>query len=238
MKKVVLSAVAAVSLVMGAEGADANPLKTHTELGYIKTNGNTDTQTFSFDAKITKSIQKHNFELLADAQYGKSDGVETQNKYKIVGNYYYQLWQTVALQYTAGYKDDKFSGFDYQFVTGPSLRWDAYASKKQTLVLSGGILYSQDKIANGDSTDYTSVAAALGYSFQVLENLKFTQDATYRTQIDEMTNYFATSKTAFTSKLSDMLSAGISYKVDYAHIPPAGKKSTDTTFTANLIIDY
>jgi len=53
-----------------------------------------------------------------------------------------------------------------------------------------------------------------------------------------MDTYFAFSKTALSTKFSDIFSAGISYKVDYSNSPATGKEYTDRTFTANLIIDY
>jgi hypothetical protein len=44
-------------------------------------------------------------------------------------------------------------------------------------------------------------------------------------------------KTTLTSKLSDIFSAGLSYKVDYVNLPSV-QEYADTTFTANAIIDY
>ena len=71
----------------------------------------------------------------------------------------------------------------------------------------------------------------------MLENLKFDQELSYRGSFEESKKYFVFSKTAFTSKLSDMFSAGLSYKVDYVN-EPGDKEKSDTTLTANLIIDY
>ncbi|RUM62493.1 MAG: DUF481 domain-containing protein, partial [Sulfurimonas sp.] len=78
----------------------------------------------------------------------------------------------------------------------------------------------------------------LNYEWQVAENLKFKQDLKYRGSFDDSENYFINSKSAIESKLGGLFSMGISYAVDYANLPAAGKTSTDKTLLASLIIDY
>ena len=50
--------------------------------------------------------------------------------------------------------------------------------------------------------------------------------------------YFSFSKTAIETKISDIFSMGISYKVDYTNLPPSDKEYSDKTFMTSLIIDY
>jgi len=232
MKKIALvSLAAAMSLA-------ASDLTTHAELGYVETKGNTDTKTFTFDGNVKKDIQKHSLKLSLDAQYGENDGVENKNKYKVIGEYFYAYSKEWSFGYMAGYKDDKFSGFEYQFTTGPVVKWTPIDTKEQKLAFDLGVLYAVDKPDNADSNDYASGAAALEYTYQVLENLKFSENASYRTDLSDTDTYFVFSKTALTSKLSDVFSAGISYKVDYTNIPPFGAEHTDRTLAINLIADF
>jgi putative salt-induced outer membrane protein YdiY len=56
--------------------------------------------------------------------------------------------------------------------------------------------------------------------------------------VDDSDNYFVTSKTAIESKMSDIFSLGVNYKVDYANKVAQGTERTDETFTVSLIIDY
>ena len=57
MKRILLSTLVASSLVMAAEST--NELTTHTELGFIDTQGNTKTQTFNLDSKIKKNLVRY-----------------------------------------------------------------------------------------------------------------------------------------------------------------------------------
>lgn len=262
MKKLLFTSLAAATLLLAQEG---NPLVTHTELGYIKTDGNTDTETFNLDFKADKSWSEHSATLMVDAQYATNDSVETKNKVTAELSYGYSFTPQFSLNYLLGYKDDKFSGFTYRLYTGPGVKYTALQSDTQKLSFEANLLYAEDKTdainytATGeqishpnpdglvadpsqriasDTDSYTSYRAKLVYEQQLLENLSFFQDASYRSSLDDTDNYIVLSKTALTSKISDILSAGMSYKVDYTNLPAAGKEKTDTTFTFNLIIDY
>ena len=264
MNKTVLSVALSTLLIITAEAAPKknNALVTHTEFGYVETQGNTQTNTFTLDSKAKKSFNKHEFELALDAQYASDKTVETKNKYLLELTYDYKIDDRLSFSYLTGYKVDKFSAFDYQAYTGPGAKYKAIASKIHTLSLEGNGLYSFDQngdahydaagnaiaypnptnvpIAStieGDSANYVSYRLKGDYEWKINKNLKFTQELSYRSSLEDANNYFVFSKTAFTSKISDMFSAGLSYKVDYVN-QPGDKDDTDTTLTANLIVDY
>jgi len=265
MKKIYLSALLVSSLVMAEDTKydESNKLITHTEFGYISTTGNTNTKTYALDSKIKKGFDKHLFALSFDGQYAEDSNVETKNKYLLELTYDYELTDRLGFKYLFGYKDDKFSGYNYQLYTGPGVSYKAIKTSTQNLSVDSIILYSKDKFEDvdydsadniiaypnpdniaiarttkGDTDNYTSFRLNAVYEWQVLEDLKFTQDVSYRTEVNDMDNYFVNSKTAFSSKISDMFSAGISYKVDYVNMEADGKKPTDKTLTATLSIDY
>jgi len=265
LTKIALSTVVASTLLIAAEPdlKKDDAFVTHTELGYIETSGNTKTKTFNLDAEVKKGWGKNIFALTFDAQYADDDGVENKNKFLIELEYDYEITDRFAFDYLIGYKEDRFSGFDNQLYTGPGVKYKAIVSEKHNLSTEGNILYAVDNYesvytdANGDvvgypnadnvpttlktasySDDYMAYRLKGVYSWQMLENLKFDQELSIRGSFEESNNYFVFSKTAFTSKISDIFSAGVSYKVDYVNQPADGKVSTDRTFTVNLIVDY
>jgi putative salt-induced outer membrane protein len=239
MKKILLTSVVAATVALSAQAADkTKEVVTHTELGYIQTNGNTKTKTFNLDAKAERQWEKHIGILTIDGQYGSDQGETTKKKYLIEAEYNYAFTDRLAFSYLAGYKYDEFSGFDYQAYTGPGIKYAAIKQATQNLSVEASALYSEDKYAEtGDTNDYASYRLKGEYDLQITDNLKFTQELSVRGSFEESDNYFAFSKTAFTSKLSDIFSAGVSYKLDYVNIPAASYK-TDETLTFNLIMDY
>lgn len=237
MKKTLVSSIIASSFVLTLQAADTNSFVTHTELGYIQTDGNTQTKTFNLDANAKKEWQKQVLAFRVDAQYASNQNIEIKKRYLFELNYDYKYTKRLSLNYLIGYKSDKYAGFDYQFYTGPGLKYQVLKTKEHDLSINGNILYSSDKYTTNTTKDYTSYRLQAIYAWQMLKNLKFTQELTDRGSFEDAQNYFITSKTAFTSKLSDIFSAGLSYKVDYVN-QPVSPKSTDTTLTFNLIMDY
>jgi putative salt-induced outer membrane protein len=244
--------------------APKEELKTHTELGYIGTTGNTNTSTFNLESKLERNWGKHEGALAFDGQYADDKGVESKNKFFVELEYDYAFTDRFAFGYLVGYKQDKFSAFDYQAYTGPGAKYKVIVSPKHNLSLEGNILYSVDEYSSVEyadtakttvipypnaantpilatdpsfSNDYTAYRAKGVYTWQMFSNLKFNQELSYRGSFENANRYFVYSKSALTSKLSDIFSAGISYKVDYVN-EAGDSKNTDTTLTANLIVDY
>lgn len=242
-----------------------NTFKTHTEFGFISTSGNTDTTAYGLDLNLQKKWGKHVLNFNLDRQYAEDDNIETKNKFLAELGYDYELTERFAFNYLLGYKRDKFSGYDYRLYTGPGVKYKLIKKENHTLSLEGNLLYSQDKIEDteftsagetihhpnpdnlvtdssktiqGSTRDYASFRTKAGYEWQILDNLTFTQDLSYRAEVDDTQNYFVFSKTALISKISDIFSLGLSYKYDYANTPPQGKENADKTFSASLIIDY
>ncbi len=238
-------------------------LMTHVELGFIQTQGNTKTDTFNLEIDMKKNWDKNQVTYFLDGQYASDRENETKNKFATELEYAYSFTDKLSATYLAGYKQDKFSGFNYQAYTGPGIRYQLVASGKHEFSLEGSILYSIDDIEDsnldaagevieypnpdnipissityGNTDKYTSYRAKGVYGWQMLENLKFDQELSYRAEFSNSETFFVCSKSALSSKISEIFSAGISYKLDYVNTPPEGKQYTDETFTANLIIDF
>ncbi len=213
-----------------------NVFITHTEFGYIKTGGNTDTDTFNLDVEIKKNWGKHIAKFHIDAQYAEDKGIKSKNKYLLELEYNYDLTSNVSLDYIIGYRDDEFSTYDYQFYTGPGLSYKLIEDTKQNLKLNANMLFSQDKIET--TRNYLSFRSKLLYDYNILKNLTFKQTISYRTEVQDNKNYFVYLKSSLSTKLSEIFSAGLSYKYDYVSLLAEDKVHNDDTLTINLIIDY
>lgn len=264
MKKIVLSLAVLTSLAIAEDvKVKEKELKAHSELGYVQTSGNTETKAFNFELNLKKDWTRSVLTFDFDGQYATDQRVETKNKFVTELDYGYKLNGRLSLDYLIGYKTDKFSGFRYQFYTGPGAKYKAIDQKTQKLSVEGNLLYSVDQYedvwvdALGNKLDYpydnvlkdhisqyaykddyAAYRIKGVYDWQILENLKFQQELSLRGSLEKFEKYFVYSKTAFYNKINSIFSAGISYKVDYVNIPADGKKRTDTTFAFNLILDY
>ena len=218
--------------------AEASRIKTHAELGYVNNKGNSNTESLTIDAKIKKDWDMHALSLAVDVEFASDSGTTTKNKRFAELEYDYKLTDKLYFEYIIGYKYDDFSGYDYSLYTGPGLKYILIKEKKHELTMEGNLLYSRDKETNKSPYDYASFRAKGFYGWQILDNLKFEETLTYRTDVSKIDNYFIFSKTALISKLTDIFSASLSYKVDYVNQQGFGKKHSDRTFSANLIADF
>lgn len=235
-------------------------LNARMELGYILNSGNSDSEAFNVDTKIKNSFDNHSLELSLLYQYGEQDGIESRNRFLSELLYEYALSERFSLNYLLGYKDDKFSGFNYQFYTGPGAKYKVIKTTTQELSFDGNILYAYDDIQDtytlaglpvsypypagsisqndGYTNSYAAYRAQLLYSVQIKENAKFNQTLSYRSEFSDADNYFVYSKSSLSLKISDIFSAGVNYYVDYINKPAFGKTSTDRVLSFSLIADY
>ena len=211
---------------------------TKTELSYSNTKGNTNTERFALDFHGERKRKKHIITLDVDALTSSSNGNEDNNKWLAVLQYDRELTEKAFLNYLVSYGEDKFSGFDYQFNTGPGIRYKLFNTEEHKLDLRTNILYSKDKLDDGTVNEYGAFLAGFQYKWNILENLAFIQNAFYKVEVDQSNNYFVMSKTAIESKINGTFSLGMSYKVDYKNQPPSSNKRTDRTFLASFIINY
>mgnify|MGYP006415234175 CR=1 FL=1 len=134
----------------------------------------------------------------------------------------------------------KYSGYSYRSNVGPGLGYHILKSDTQKLKTSVNALFSKDKNEGGSATkeeSYSAYKVALAYELNLNANTTFKESSEYQSGDSE--NYFVTSLTELNVKMSDTLSLGVSYKLDYQDSPVAtGTKRIDRTFLTSLIIDY
>jgi putative salt-induced outer membrane protein len=227
-----LSSAVALSL-------SADPLKTHTELSYMNSSGNSETDTLSIKSEFNKIIDEQSkFSGKLTGLYVTDSGEEIANRYYIEGQYNRKISLNFFTYLKANYSNDKFSGYNYRSNIGPGLGYSfPISNADHSLDFSLGALYSTDDIEEGDVENHASGDIALKYAWKILENLKFKQDLSYQTKLDDSENYFADSVTAFEYKLSNMISLGTSYTIHYQNNSPA-KTNRDNVFLTSLIVDY
>ncbi len=237
-------------LATGLSAADENVLKTHAEVGYTNTAGNTESQDLAGSLKMDYMLFKNGLRFVGNALYSSNKDFETdktaatKNRWDAELNYDYNFNENWAFNYLAGGKGDKFSTYVYQAYTGPGAIWKALKSDINDLKFQANILWAWDKYRDETLIDenpdqYASWQASLDYTLQMTETSKFIQYLMYRSQFSDSSNYFVKSKTAVESKINGYLSLGVSYTVDYTNNIAADIHShTDRVFLGALIADF
>jgi putative salt-induced outer membrane protein len=218
-----------------------NKIKTRTELSFVQTSGNTNTQTFSVKLEAKKEDIKNRYFSTAKALYAKEDGRETSNQSSIDGRWERVLSERLFGLLTSGFSMDKFSGYEYRLYAGPGLGYDLIKTDQHVLQSLLSLIYSYDEFSVGDvrSNSYLTGKLTLKYEWKILENLKLKEKLDYSVSFKDTNNFFIDSATAVETKINSSLSLGVSYVVNYQNLLPSPEiKHTDTTFLTTLIIDF
>jgi putative salt-induced outer membrane protein len=187
------------STLLFAEDITEENIKTHAEVSYMKTTGNSKTETFSLKSEISAVLsEKSEVKGKVDALYA-TDDLENAiaNKKYLEGEYNYIFSKNFYALVKSNYTDDAFSGYDYQLNIGPDLGYKVpFETKKYSLETSLSIQYSQNDPVDDDVDSYSSTEINAKYAWQIREKLKFKQSLSHLVSNDDTEMYFSKSVSA------------------------------------------
>ena len=248
IRRIVLPAAAVVASLLtvpagAAEGTAAEApkgWKFRAEGSYVRTTGNTDTQTLGAVLDASREVEgdANRYYAKGKALFAENDGDQTANRWFAEGRYERGFTERFFGFLTASYLKDKFSGYEYRFNAGPGLGYDLVKTERHRLKGLLGVLWSHDEFEEGGSDSYAMGKATLDYAWQIRENLKFKQLLDYQASFQDSDVFFLKSETALEVKINTLLSLGVGYIVNYQNEPPADADETDTAFLTSLIVDF
>lgn len=224
---------------LASEEPEDKPWKVHIELSYVNTSGNVNTQTLSEKLEIKREGELNRLYLKNSALYSTQERRETANRLDASGRWERLLTDRFFFFLTGGYERDKFSGYEYKINGGPGVGYDLIKTDKHELKLLLSTPYYYNKIEGNGIDNYGSAKLELYYQWNIRENLKLKESASYFVNLSDTQTYFVNSETSLEVKINDYVSLGVGYKLAYQNKPPEpGIKRTDTTFSTSLIVDF
>ncbi|WP_455202852.1 DUF481 domain-containing protein [Kaarinaea lacus] len=204
-------------------------------LGYVRTTGNTDTQTIKGKVDAVKEVEKWRHTLLAEGLNNSDHGVATAERYFLSGKSDYKFRKFDYVYVTATYDNDRFSGFQYR--TTVSAGYGRRIIHKPTLSLDGeigpGARYS--KADSGETDEEYLARLAANLKWNISDNSEFAQDLFSDIGEDTTINR---SVTALTANINSVLALRLSYTVRYTSDVPPGIEKTDTESVVNIVYKY
>ncbi|MAP93990.1 MAG: hypothetical protein CMK07_03470 [Ponticaulis sp.] len=204
--------------------------------------GNTETTHVGLGLKLNYETGRWEYGLNTSADYGETDGSETENRFLIAGNVDAQLRDRLFGYGQASYEADEFSGFESRIFAGVGLGYDIFDSEKTKWQIRGGPGIKIDEVrpvvtngvvtTPGETEESFSVLGKSDFSYIFNENVSFT-NATTGIYASESTQF--TNTTALTASLTNTLSARVSFDVRHDTNPPEGFEATDTTTKVSLV---
>ena len=156
-----------------AETEDKKELwKGNMELGYVKTDGNTETETLNTKAKAESDRETWRHTLKIEALRSTDQGTTTAERYIVSGQSNYKIKGKKNFMFLfLSYEDDSFSGYDYQMteVVGYGRRVLDSHNMILDLEIGPGARQSKEE-TSGDTVNEMLMRGAAKYAWKISEH--------------------------------------------------------------------
>lgn len=183
----------------------------------------------------------------------KREGLEWRHKLRVQADYQESLGQTVRERYLASYEpnlkfddrsylygaaqfeSDRFLGFDTRTSLSAGAGYTAVKTPTLRIDVELGPAFRHTGFTDSTTESQFAARGKLDLDWKLTRGITFSQDASAYLQDANST---ITGKTALRARLFGPFSAQMSYAVNYESTPPVGRKTTDTTSRASLLVDF
>ena len=238
-----LAVTANVSAADEAKPKDKSPWKSSVELGFIKTTGNTETQTTALKADAVYEVEKWRHTGHAEG-YGQEseddttgESVVSAERYELSGKSDYKFTERDYAYGLVKLKKDRFSGFEYENTVSAGYGRKAIKQDNMELDLEigpGARFYKPD---NAESQDEALLVLAAKYWWAITDNSKFLQDFNFDIG-EEYTD--SKSVTGIQANINKTLALKFTYTIRHkSEVPdPATTEKTDTEAAMTLVYNF
>ncbi|VAW55001.1 hypothetical protein MNBD_GAMMA06-1376 [hydrothermal vent metagenome] len=240
---VMINLLVATSSVFSADNNDEtkSPWTSSIELGFIRTTGNTETQTTAAKANVVYEVDKwrhtgHAESYGSQAKNQTTGETETSaERYDMSGKSDYKITER---DYTYGIvklQKDRFSGFEYNHVV--SLGYGRKAIKQENMELDLEIGPGQKffKVDGGENETEAILRLAANYWWKITDSSKFSQSLTSDIGETFTTNV---SITGVQANINKTLALKFTYTIRNKSEVPEGSKNTDTEAGMTLVYTF
>lgn len=211
MKSILTSTAIVAALASGSAMADAK-WSGSADLGYLATDGNSETQTLTAAGALNRDSEKWKTELTAGASGSRQDDDTTAERYTLGAKQNYKLTGKDYLYGAVNAEKDRFGGYDLR--TTETIGYGRQIIKTDATSLTGeiGVGATQYEFTN-DTSDSQVIARIAGkFSHKFNAGAIFSQDLTVETGED---NTYGESVTALSMPLAEKINFKVSYTVKH-----------------------
>lgn len=231
--------IGAAILTASAGSAVAEPQSRwsgEAELGFVKTSGNTDTETFNAKAGVVNERRRLRHTGKLDVLTASHDGTETAERYFLTGKSDYKLSGVSYLFVLLSYEDDRFTGYDYRASESVGYGRTVIDRAGLTLDLEGSVGARQSQlVTTGEETGEAVVRIAGALKWVISDAAEFTQDL--ESEVGEDAT-ITRSVSALTTTVAGSLAAKFAVHVKHTSDVPAGIDRTDTETSTTLVYSF
>lgn len=210
-------------------------MKARAELGGYVSSGNTENIGLTASVEIKREGLDWRHKLRLQADYQESLGIVTRERYLAAYEPNWKLGDRAYMYGSGLYESDRFSGFTDRVSVSAGAGYSAIKLPRMKLDLELGPAYRSSRLITDETESNVAVRGSLDFDWKLTRGITVRQNASAYVQ---RANSTISSKSALLARLIGPLSAQFSYTLQYESMPPAGRKTTDTTSRAALVLDF
>jgi putative salt-induced outer membrane protein len=231
----IFSAVA-LCFVSGAALAQAppDPFVGNVSLGYLATNGNTESKNANASMEATWDLDgpwTHDWTALAIN--ARTNGITTAESYSAGYKAQRAFSETSYLFFTADWRQDAFAGYDRQLSEAIGYGRRLLDTERHMLALEGGGGAKQSELVTGEELDEAIVRGALDYVLRISDTSEFQQELLIEQGDD---NRYTESTSALKARIVGNIALVLSVVIKKNSDVPVGIENTDR-FTS-IALEY
>ena len=217
-------------------------------LGAGITTGNTDTVDISVGLKLAKEFGPWKVAANGGYDFGQVDGVDNRNRWYVGSDVKRDITDRLYGFGSVSYEEDEFSGFDSRLFIGTGagyhiskdkpLLWSVEAApgyRRSVIADETDGLIPPTVIAEGFTANDFAIQGSSQLAYHFNDNVNFTNDTTV-TWTDTSTQTINIA--ALNAKLTEALSARVSFEVRNDTSPPDGFVNTDTATRVSVVYGF
>lgn len=202
------------------------------ELGYIKTSGNTDTETLNTKLKAETTYTQWTHQIELEALKSVSNNIRSAEKYRVEGQSDYALSDRTYAFGNANWENDNFSGLNYQASIATGLGYKAIKTDEMKLNLELAPGYRKTEDENNNTEEDAIVRAAEIFEWKFSKSSTFNQHLKVESGESNTETRFGV---ALTSQVAGDLSMKVSYNVTHNSDVATGTDKTDRETAITLV---
>lgn len=210
------------------------------ELSYVKTAGNTRTEMISSKLNVQGKGLGNRYFFRSTFLRSEDDRKENANiftsEFRVERILSGRLFGLLGTKYVR----DRFAGYEYRFSIGPGIGYDILKRENHTLKGLCSIRYyrEQSTVKEARTQEFAALKNGVHDEWTIRSNVTWKNRLEYYLSLKNREKYYVFFESALEVAISNKLSIGVSYLVNYQNLIPApGIVSTDTSLMTSLIID-
>jgi putative salt-induced outer membrane protein len=207
-------------------------------LSYVATTGNSETTSAGFDLDIRRTGTLWELTGKLSALRASKNGETSAERTSARGRVRRKLGRRWGMEGGLSAERDVFAGLDLRSVLDIGASATFTLGDRLALDLGLGTTWTHEELTSDGDRDQWGGLVSTDLRWSLSDTASFTHSLDLYPSFTESRAYRVESQAALEAAVNRHLALKLGYEVRYNHLPPEGKRRTDTSTRASLVIRF